>query len=187
MSETGRPGRYQRSTLGLVGAMIVTAAAVGAFLVLQQLFREDLEVRPDEVDHLEVVRAAQQADVRPVYPGSLPEGWIATRADGDAGDQPSLDIAMLTDDDRFVGVVWSRSSADSLLASRVDDEELRDAEPLTVTGSVARQWAGYADPGGDHAYVAERGPATVLVYGSAPPEDLREIVGLLTTAPLPRR
>lgn len=187
MSETGRPGRYQRSTLGLIGAMIVTAAAVGAFLLLQQLFREDLEVSPEEVDHLEVVRAAQQADVRPVYPGSLPEGWIATRADGEAGEEPSLEVAMLTDDDRFVGVVWSRSSPESLLASRVDDEELEESDPITVTGSVARQWDGYADPGGDHAYLAERGPATVLVYGSAPPEDLREIVERLTTAPLPRR
>lgn len=186
MSETGRPGRYQRSATGLIGALLVTVAAVGAFFLLQELFRDDLEVRPGAVDHLEVVEAAQQAGIEPVYPASLPEGWIATRADGQAGPDPVLDIAMLTDDDRFVGLVWSRESADTLLRERVDDKQVEEAEPLTVEGSVAGEWEGYADPGGDRAYVAERGPATVMVYGSAPAEDLVEIIERLTTAPVSR-
>ena len=55
-----------------------------------------------------------------------------------------------------------------------------------VGGSVARHWGGYADPGGDLAYAAEVGDHSVLVYGSAPGDDLRAIVESLTTARLAR-
>ncbi len=121
-----------------------------------------------------------------MYPADLPEGWIATRAEVLRDDPPGFDLAMLTDDEQFVGLVWSAEPIDDLLAERVDDEDVEDADPLTVEGSVAQQWDGYADPGGDLAYAAEVGDHSVLVYGSAPEEDLRAVVESLTTAPLAR-
>jgi hypothetical protein len=53
-----------------------------------------------------------------------------------------------------------------------------------VDGSVTRQWEGYADAGGDLAYAAEVADHVVLVYGSAPADDLLTLVESLTTAPL---
>jgi len=186
VSEAGRPGRYQRSANGLLGAMVITVVVVVGFVGFRSLFSDEPEVRPEAVDYLEIVGLAQDADIRPVYPQELPEGWIATRAEVVPDERPAFDLALLTDDELFVGVVWSAESLDTLLAERVDDEDVEDADPLTVRGSVARTWEGYADPGGDRAYAAEVGKRTVLVYGSASDEELRGIVASLTTAPLSR-
>ena len=54
-----------------------------------------------------------------------------------------------------------------------------------MTGSVASTWETYSDEGGDLAYAAEVGGMTVLVYGSADRDDIEQLVGSLTTRPLP--
>ena len=186
VSESQRPGRYQRSTSGLVGAMVIIVVAVVGFVGFRALVSDEPDVKPEDVDYLEIVGLAQDADIEPVYPADLPDGWIATRAEVLPDDPPGFDLAMLTDDEQFVGMVWSAEPIDDLLAERVDDEDVEDAEPLTVEGSVAPRWDGYADPGGDLAYAAEVGDHSVLVYGSAPEEDVRAVVESLTTAPLAR-
>jgi hypothetical protein len=184
VSESQRPGRYQRSGNGLVAAMLITVIAVVAFVGFRSLVRDEPDVEPEGVDYLDTVGLAQDGDVEPVYPAELPDGWIATRAEVLPDAPPGFDLAMLTDDEDFVGMVWSGEPIDDLLAERVNDEDVEDADPLTVDGSVARQWNGYADPGGDLAYAAEVGDHVVLVYGSAPADDLRTVVESLTTAPL---
>ena len=186
MSESQRPGRYPRTATGLLGAMIVIVLGVLVVVGFMSLFREDTEVEPEAVDYLEIVGAAQDADLQPAYPAELPEGWIARRAEVTPDERPDFDLALLTDDEEFVGVVWTDEDLDDLLADRVDDEDVEDADPLTVSESVASEWQGYADPGGDRAYAAEVGDRTVLVYGSASEEDLAGIVSSLTTAPLAR-
>ncbi|HWM72817.1 MAG TPA: DUF4245 family protein [Nocardioides sp.] len=186
MSEAQRPGRYQRSLNGLVGAMLITVVAVVCFVGFRALFTDEPDVKPEDVDYLEIVGLAQDADIEPVYPAELPEGWIATRAEVLPDAPPGFDLALLTDDDEFVGLVWSGEPIDDLLVERVDDEDVEDADPLTVEGSVAGSWDGYADPGGDLAYAAEVKEHSVLVYGSAPEEDVRAVVESLTTAPLSR-
>ena len=74
-----------------------------------------------------------------------------------------------------------------LLAGSVD-EETRPADGYTVPDSVrrplAREWEGYTDGGGDTAYLAEVGDETVMVYGSAPADDLHTIIDALTRAEL---
>ncbi len=184
MSESQRPGRYQRSGNGLVAAMLITVVAVVAFVGFRSLVSDEPDVEPEAVDYLETVGLAQDGDVEPVYPAELPAGWIATRAEVLPDAPPGFDLAMLTGDDEFVGMVWSGEPIDDLLAERVDDEDVEDADPLTVDGSVTRQWEGYADAGGDLAYAAEVADHVVLVYGSAPADDLLTLVESLTTAPL---
>lgn len=182
MSETsstrGKPGRYQRSTGGLVGAMIVTVAVVVAFVAFRAFFRDQPEVRPEPVDYLAAVAHAQDQGLRPVHPRELPAGWVATSVTSTAGDTPSWSLGLLTDEGDFVGVQQEDTSVDSLLETHVD-EEVSEEGTVATPGSVAREWAAYADEGGDHAYAAELGRQTVLVYGSAPAEDLEEFLGLL--------
>ena len=182
MSESQRPGRYQRSGNGLLGAMLITVVAVVGFVGFRALVSDEPDVKPEDVDYLEIVGQAQDADIEPVYPADLPEGWIATRAEVLREEPPGFDLALLTDDEQFVGLVWAAEPIDDLLAERVDDEDVEDADPLTVEGSVARQSERYRN--GDLAYAAEVGDHSVLVYGSAPEEDLRTVVESLTTAPL---
>jgi hypothetical protein len=187
---TGRAGRYQRSAAGLVVSLLVTVLALGGLLYFMGAFRHDLEVKPEQVDHLDTVEAAQQAGLTPVYPAELPDGWIATGVDVTPGEDPTFTIRLLTEDDRFVGVHQEDASSTALLARWVD-EEPQAADGYEVPGSVkrpvARHWDGYTDEGGDSAYVATVGDDTVIVFGSADPDDLQTIVDALVRRPVGRR
>ena len=47
---------------------------------------------------------------------------------------------------------------------------------VTVEGAIVPEWQEWSDAGGDHAYSATVGDSEVLVYGSAPTEDLLTVV-----------
>ncbi len=179
----GRPGRYQRSPGGLVAALLMTVVAIGGLLWFLGLFRPDTDIGPDHVDYLEIAREAQQADLEPVYPVSLPKGWIATAYDVTAVDTPSLEIRMLTGDDDFVGIHQEEASV-SELVRRYVDEDASTSDIYSTSGSVAEAWQGFEDDGGDTAYASEVGDQTVLVYGSASAEELQDLIDRLTTKPL---
>jgi len=182
-SSVGRPGKYQRSVGGLVAALVITVVAVGGLLWFLGLFRSDTDIGPEEVDYLQFVGEAQDAGLEPVYPESLPEGWTATGNEVTPGKKPVLEIRMLTGDGKFVGVHQASEPASDLVREYVDDEATA-IDIYSVRGSVAEAWQGYEDEGGDTAYAAEIGDQTVLVWGSASPEELQDLVGRLTTAPV---
>ncbi len=179
-SSEGRPGKYERSAGGLVAALVITVVAVGGLLWVLGLFRPDTDNRPEEIDYVPLVGDVQDAGFDPVYPESLPKGWIATEYR--AADQ-ALELLMFTDDDEFVGIHQEAASPSDLVREYVD-EDATATDILTVEGSVAEAWQGYEDEGGDTAYVAEVGDQTILVYGSASPDELQDLIGRLTTDPL---
>lgn len=183
-TETGKPGKYQRSGGGLVAALVVTVIAIVVVMSIMRIFRDEPEVVAEEVEYLEVVAAAQREDVEVVYPATLPDGWTATGAEIVPGDdEPGFDLRLLTDDDKYVGVHVEDSSPGALLSTYVDDETTPGGV-FTVDGSVATEWEAYTDEGGDTAYVAELPDHVVLVYGSAPAADLQDLVEALTTEPV---
>ena len=177
--------RYQRSTGGLIGALLVTVVVILGFVAFRALNRDQPDVKPTPVDYLAAVSAAQGAHVDVVYPPHLPRGWMATSVDyvpAERGHRPAWGIGMLTDAGRFVGVRQEDASLDDLLHTYVD-ENPTEGPKLTVDGSVARTWRSFSDSGGDHAYAAEVGHDNVLVYGSAGTDDLRRVLDELSTAP----
>ena len=178
-TRVGRPGRYQRSVGGLVAALVLTVLAVGGLVWLLGLFRNDLEVEREPVAYLDEVAALQDAGIEPVYPASLPEGWIATEVSTRNGFQ----LQFLTEDEAFAGIVQDRVAEEELLRTFVD-EEATATDIVEVDGSVASAWQGYEDEGGDTAYVSTVGDDTVLVYGSASSEELRDLLERLTTEPV---
>ncbi len=184
VSQTESGGRYERSASGLLIAMVVTVVAVGAIVILRSLLSTDVEIEPDNVDYLEKVAQAQGAGLEPVYPPTVPEGWQATGAEVTPGDPPGFGLTFLTDDDKFIGLRQVDDDVDDLLEEEVD-ESTDEGDPFEVSGSVASTWETYSDDGGDLAYAAEVGEMIVLVYGSADREDLEQLVGSLTTRPLP--
>ena len=179
----GRAGRYQRSIAGGVGSMIVLLLVVLAFVVVRGIFRDNDGADIEPVDYLAVVGPAQEAGVQVVYPPSLPEGWTATSVDFVPGGRPGFGVGMLTDDEKFVGVRQQDADLDSMLETYVDDDAV-EGDTVDVEGSVAAEWQEWSDAGGDHAYSATVGETEVLVYGSAPTDDLLTIVRSLTDAPL---
>lgn len=179
----GRAGRYQRSIAGGVGSMIVLVLVVLGFVAFRGTFRDNGGVDVEPVDYLAVVGPAQESGVQVVYPPSLPEGWTATSVDFVPGGRPGFGVGMLTDDEKFVGLRQQDEDLASMLETYVDGDAL-EGDTVTVDGSVAPEWQEWSDAGGDHAYSATVGDTEVLVYGSAPTEDLLTIVRSLTDAPL---
>ena len=179
----GRGGRYQRSIAGGIGSMIVLIAVVLAFVAFRAVFRDNDAVDVEPVDYLAVVAPAQEAGIQLVYPPSLPEGWTATSVAFVPGGRPAFGVGMLTDDDLFVGVRQADEELADLLVTYVDADAVK-GDVVTVDGAIVPEWQEWSDDGGDHAYSATVGDTEVLVYGSAPTEDLLTVVRSLTDAPV---
>ena len=185
MSE--QAGRYQRSFPAMVGAMIVVIGIIVAFVAFRALNRDEVEIEPESVDYLATVEAIQQGGGPPVaYPPSLPEGWIATaaayNADGVWG------VSLLSDDEHFVGIRQAsvpeggdaEGTIDDLVATYVD-EDAQEGDPVQLDSSLAREWRSFTDSGGDYALAAETDAGVVLVVGTAPDDQIREVTGSLVT------
>jgi hypothetical protein len=186
--QTGRPGKYNRSAFGLVVALVTTVVVVAGLLWVMSLFRDTPVAKPDHVDYLAAVRAAQQGGLEPVYPTRLPVGYFATQAQV-PDDDDGFEIDLLRGEDDFIGIRVARRAPLAQLVHQGIDPEAEDvagyAVPGEITAPLARRWDGFRDNGGDAGYGVQRGQLAVLVYGSAPAEDLQQVVDLLTQAPLP--
>jgi hypothetical protein len=184
VSEQG--GRYTRSFEGLIGAIIIIVVAVLGFVVFRSLFSDPPEQDVPEVDYLMLVRGLQDNGVDVVYPADLPAGWRASKVSYTPGDRPRLEINLYTDDDEFVGIRQVDDGVDDLLEEAgVDDADVGTPLTGTSTGTFADTWDAWSDPDGDHAYTAELGEDTVLVYGAVSAERLADVVSRLTTDLLP--
>lgn len=183
-SSVGSPGRYQRSVGGLAAALVLTVVVVGGLIWLLGLFRPDVEIDPERVDYLPIVGEAQDAGFAPVYPASLPDGWTPTGYQVVPGEKPAFEMNLLTEDDEdFVGIRQDDEPEADMLREYVVGE-LSPTDIYTVRGSVAEAWQGYEDEDGDTAYVSEVAGETVLVYGSASPGELQDLIDRLSTEPV---
>jgi hypothetical protein len=178
-----QPGRYQRSTSGMVGALLVTILVILGFVALRACNRTDLEVKPQHVDYLANVGYAQRSGADLVYPKSLPSGWYATNVDFAPGTRPTLGISMLTDAHAYAGFRQSPLTAPELLTTYVDANPTAGT-PVTLDGGLVRRWDTWTDVGGDTALVARWHHETLMVFGSASQADLETLAGSLTDAAL---
>ncbi len=98
VSEQGGAGRYNRSFGGLIGAMVVIVLIVVGVVGLREVVfgGEAQEVTPTAVEYLDSVRSLQQNGFDPVYPASLPEGWIVTEVGADLGEEPAYRFNLFT-------------------------------------------------------------------------------------------
>lgn len=184
-----RPGRYQRSTSGMVGALLVTLLVIGAFVAFRALNRTNLDVKPTRVDYLAQVRYAQQAGTDVVYPARLPPTWTATQVTFSPGSPPGFELSMLTQGNAYVGFVESPRSVPDLLGTYVDPDATAGA-PVTVGGSVLTRWDTWTDGSGDTALTGSVGrgkkQVSLLVFGTATRSELAGLAASLTTAKVSR-
>jgi hypothetical protein len=175
-----RQGRYQRSTSGMVGALLLTFLFVIGFVVFRGCNRANPDVRPDHIDYRAQVGFAQEAGATLVYPSRLPAGWYATRVDYEAGTRPELGISLLTPD-QYVGVRQSPRDLPELLAAYVDAQPAA-GQSVTVDGGLVRRWQTWTDSGGDTALSARWHHESLLVYGTVSRADLEQLASTLTDA-----
>lgn len=183
---SGKPGRYNRSSSGLVASLVVTVLVIAGLYVFTDTFRTDNPAyEPESIDYLVSVQAAQDAGVGTVYPASVPQGWTATGVDVEPSDTTTFGLRFLTEDDEFVGIRVEEDSTTGLVQEWVDEDavEIDDYVPAG-DNEVSPQWLGFEDAGGDTGYVADLDDRTVLVYGSASPEQLQGVIDDLTTEPV---
>ncbi|MCL8025781.1 DUF4245 family protein [Nocardioides bruguierae] len=189
-----KPGRYQRTTGGLIGSMIVMVVVVVVAWQAFGAFRDD-EVSPvgTDIAYPDVADALALSDGTWVYPASLPAGWVLNTDPRIPSAEGFVDLAILTDHDSdeetgfFVGVHVEDEDVDELVDTYVD-AAARDEGVYTLEGAsagVPSEWETWTDEGGDTAYTATIGRGgqekSVIVYGSAPAEDLQEMLGLLVS------
>jgi hypothetical protein len=157
-----QPGRYQRSTGGLVGAMIVAVGVVVAFVLLRDLGRTELQTQVPAVDYQRVLEhSSDQVDFDPLAPVRLPEGWKATSVR--LSPTPARwHLGVLTDEGRYVGLEQSRSSEERMVESHVDPDAVAGGT-VTVAGDTWRTWT---DEGGDTALTRVQDGVTVVVVGT---------------------
>ena len=86
---------------------------------------------------------------------------------------------MLTEDGDFIGVRQQDISVDALVELYVD-EKAEAGDDAGVASEVTDTWQTWSDDGGDHGYATELDDEAVLVYGSAPVDDIESYLGLLT-------
>lgn len=180
MSE--RAGRYQRSMSGMVGALAVTLAVITSFVVWRAINRDDLEVRPERVDYLATVRFLEESGEPVIYPPSLPAGWTPTSANYVAGREFSWGMGALTADGEFAGLREEDTSVEQLVSDHID-EDATEGEPVELVSPLATSWRSFTDAGGDYGLVTEIGAVTLLVFGSADPDEIRRLAASLVTGP----
>lgn len=181
------PARYQRTTNGLVVSLVVTVVAVGAFVLVREVFRDQPEVAGDAVDYLGTVESVQEAGVAIVHPDRLPKGWIATSVDFVPGERPAWGMGMLTADGRYVGLRQEDADVDELLTVYVDENAEPGDEHGLDSDLPTGAWQTWTDSGGDLAYSTTLNTSeestigdTLLVYGSASRAEQEQLIALLT-------
>lgn len=184
MSQTRSPGggRYQRSTGGLIGAMVVTVVAVVGFWALNA-FKTDHESSPvPAVDYTAMMRSGR-ADHKLLVmaPTSLPRGWKATSATYQTGSSPTWHLGTLTDRGQYVGVEEALGGVKNLVEQHVDADAVQGKD-VTIDGQTYQTWT---DAGGDYAVsrtvrIGGGDVETYLVVGPAPHATIREFAAALT-------
>lgn len=193
MSAQVRPPTPRRppSTAGaLLAALLVLLIAIGVWLGVGSLLREQDEVRPTSVDYIAAVEGAQAKGLTVYYPQSLPEGWIVTSVDVPTSASQPWMLGMLTDSGKFVGL--RQASGDPI---RVTQDQLgAETTPgpaVQLAANEIDQWfvvEGTPDVEGDSGLVSElSGGQSLLLYGSADQDTLgglaREIVSTPYVSP----
>ena len=173
-----QPSRYQRTTGGLVGALVITLVVIGGYVAFRAATRDDLDVKPQAVDYREAVQALRDAGTDVVHPRSVPASWTVTSVDSEPGRRLVWGMGMLTPTG-FAGLREEDQSLDDLVATYVDEHATQGAD-VTVQGDLGGTWHSYSDRGGDHALGVEHGRESLLVYGSADVSDLRRLAESLT-------
>lgn len=156
----------------MVGAMVVLLLVLGAFVTFRAVNRNEPASPVKSVDYQQTVDfAREQSDFPLLAPVALPDGWRATSV-AFTPESPRWHLGLLTDDERYVGLEQSGSSAASMVETYVDDAAV-PGDDVQVSGKT---WQTWTDADGDTALVRTEQDVTTLVVGTVEAKVLVEFV-----------
>ena len=175
MSE--QPGRYQRSSGGLVGALLVLLLVIGAFLAIRGFSRDNRATPVRTVDYVPVLKQAR-ADHRLLAPAPdpMPNGWRATSVRYVPGAHTSWHLGILTDQAKYVGIEESQQSPAEAVDSYLGTGAVKGT-PIMI-GRIS--WQTWSEPAGDFALTYSLPSRTVFVGGSAGEQAVRTLTRRLS-------
>jgi hypothetical protein len=181
---TEQPGRYQRTSSGLLGSMIVLLLVVGVFLAIRGLARGDQDNPVSTVDYSLLLKQARSEHLllTPV-PAPMPDGWRATSVRYESGTRPTWHLGVLTGRKTYVGIEESRATADALVSAYLG-KGADQGSPVTLDGAPWQSWT----LGRGYALTRVEGASTVYVGGAAGRAAVTELAGRLdygTVTPAP--
>ena len=155
----------------LLPLLIICVALAGWAAVRQTPDDPVLEVDPTS----SVRSSAERADYDLLVPTGLPDDYRPTSARTTAGaaqdGQPvTLEIGYLTPEEEFAGFVISDDPGAEPLRRVLDGAEEQGTESIS-----GRSWVREKTADDETALVLDTGDATVLVFGSAPDEELTAV------------
>lgn len=168
---------------GMVGAMGITLLLILGFVLFRAVNREEVDYEPVPVDYLPVVEGiGASTGLRPAYPPTLDEGWVATLA---AWEQDTLTwkLNLLTDEGRFLGVRQSRRQLGESLVEQYVDEAAEEGATLELGGALGGEWVEWSD-GSDYALVRETDDEALLVVGTGSEAEVRDLAESLVVRPV---
>lgn len=143
---SGQPGRYQRSSSGLLGAMVVLVVGVLFFVLLRGCTREVPDGGAETVAYRPVATQARKAGLLAPTPSPLPSRWRATSVRFTPPDASSSDatgswhLGLLSAQERYVAVEETSDDVDSLLPDTVSDAVRGPV--VRIEGRTWRSWTG---------------------------------------------
>jgi hypothetical protein len=162
-----------------LGDILRSVVVIGVILLAVFAVAQVMTVKPDHptsaVDYQSAVESARPvADFDILAPTSLPSGWRATSARYDSN---SWHLGVVTDDDEYVGLEQTRSSAEKTI--RMFAEGSHADGSATIAGT---RWERRSGPDGESTYVRRDGDMTVLVTGSTTRDDVERYVASLSAS-----
>lgn len=179
---SNKPGRHETSMGGMIGAMIVLVACILGYVAFRETFRDTPDVRPEAIEW-ELAANDAIAAGHPVVVPEVPAGWLVTTIRFEPTKPVTWGLGMYTSDGEFAGIRQEDAPVDELVGRYVDQKAER-GDPVTVTGEFGGEWDTWTDDGGDTGLVLVRDGDVLIVYGSAPQEQLVDLASGLTTDPV---
>jgi hypothetical protein len=173
---SGQAGRYQRSGVGMIGALVVLLVLIGGYVALRSLTSNDPVRVVKAVDYRQTAAFARRsADFHVLVPGRLPAGWRVTTVSYRPAPAQHWHLGALTDKGRYVGLEQGAEPVRSMVGTYVDQDAVA-GRGADVAGSTWRSWT---DSGGDLAFTRRNRRTTTLVVGHDVPR--QELVGYITS------
>lgn len=176
---SNKPARHETSIGGMIGAMIVLVACILGFVAFRDAFRETPEIQPEAIEWELAANAALDAG-HPIVRPEVPDGWLVTSMFFRPTQPVTWGLGLYTDDGKFAGLRQEAAPLADLIETYVDDEA-EEGDPVTITGEFAGEWETWTDEGGDTALVFVREDDVLMVYGSAPKDELVSLASGLTS------